>query len=179
MSLANERGLFLITEQNMADEVDIKTDVALIKKDVKQIEKYFGKFDAALETMAEMSKQVAVHGEVLKNTSEKLHDLDVLMAEHRQQDQKRAEYLTAKLEDYRSSSYADHQRLADESRLNRQERNAEIMSELHKMNGSLEKRLTSIDNRIKILENWKWYIMGAFLIIGIVATQVNWSILFG
>ena len=171
--------LYFLKEEFMAEEVDIKTDVALIKKDVKQIEKYFGKFDTALETMAEMSKQVAIHGEVLKNTSEKLHTLEDMMADHRKHEQTQMDLLASRLEQYRTSSYEDHQRLASESRANRKERNDEIMSELHKMNGALEKRLTSIDSRIKILENWKWYIMGAFLVLGIIGSQINWSILFG
>ena len=162
----------------MAEE-DIKTDVALIKKDIKTIEKYFSKFDLALDTMAEMSKQVAVHNEMLKNTAEKIHDLEDTMDEHRKQDQKRTEYLTAKLEDYRASSYADHQRLAEESRVNRKERNQEIMSELHKMNGSLEKRLTSLDERIKMLEQWKWYIMGLGAVLVFIAANVQWSALLG
>lgn len=157
----------------------LQTDVALIKKDIKQIEKYFDKFDAALETMAEMSKQVAVHGEVLKNTAEKLHDLDQRMDEHRKEDQKRTELLSNKLEAYRQSSYNDHARLAEESKQNRKERNEEIMQELHKMNGSLDKRLTQLDNRIKILEQWKWYMMGLGAAMVFIAAQMPWSTFIG
>lgn len=164
----------------MAEELsELKTDVALIKKDVKQIERFFGKFESALDTMAEMSKQVAVQGEVLKNTSDKLHDLEERMSEHRNEDKQRTEILTNRLEAYRKSSYDDHQRLANESRENRKERNEEIMSELHKMNGALDKRLTKLDERINILENWKWYMMGISAILVFIAANMQWSALFG
>lgn len=163
----------------MPEVSGLQTDVALIKKDIKQIEKYFDKFDTALETMADMSKQVAIHGEVLKNTAEKLHDLDEKLVEHRKEDQKRTEFLSSKLELYRESSYNDHARLAEESKQNRKERNEEIMTELHKMNGSLEKRLTQLDNRIKILEQWKWYMMGLGAAVVFIAAQMPWNAFFG
>lgn len=163
----------------MAEELsDLKTDVALIKKDVKTIEKFFNKFDSALTTMSEVSTQVAVHGEILKNTAEKLNDLETRMEEHRDEDIKRTEILSDRLEQYRASSYADHQRLADESKQNRKERNEEIMKELHKMNGSLDARLTKLDDRIKMLEQWKWYIMGLGAVLVFIAGNIHWAGLF-
>jgi len=154
---------------------NLKTDVALIQKDIKQIERFFSKFDTALETMADMSQKVAVQGEILKNTVEKLEDLDERMSEHRQEDIARANSISSRLEEYRSSSRDDHARLAAESAQNRALRNKEIMDELHKMNGSLEKKLTILDDRIKILEQWKWYIMGLGAVVVFVLANIPWS----
>lgn len=163
----------------MAEVNELQTDVALIKKDIKQIEKFFNKFDAALDTMSEMSKQVAVQGQVLVNTSEKLHDLEQRVEEHRKEDKARTEFLTEKLEEYRSSSRNDHARLAEDSKQNRKERNEEIMQELSKLNDSLDKRLTILDNRIKILEQWKWYIMGLGGAVVFIVSEMQWPSFFG
>lgn len=161
------------------DENNLKTDVALIKKDIKQIERFFSKFDAALETMADMSRKVAVQGEILKNTAEKLEDLEERIQEHKKEDIARAAMISERLEEYRKSSHDDHARLAADSAANRKMRNEEIMSELHKMNGSLENKLTKLDDRIKILEQWKWYIMGLGAVLVFIAANIHWANLFG
>ena len=161
------------------DLSELKTDIALIKKDVKQIEKFFAKFDTALETMSEVSQRVAVHGEILKNTASKIEDIEERIDEHRIEDIKRAENISTRLEEYRRSSKEDHQRLSDANAANRKERNEEIMKELHKMNGSLDRRLNELEQRASVLENWKWYMMGLGVAVVLVASQIQWSSLFG
>ena len=127
----------------MADkDTSLNTDVELIKKDIKQIERFFGKFDSALEAMTEVSQKVAVQGEILKNTAEKLEDLEERIAEHKEEDKARTEVLHRRLEDHRTSSRKDHEKLAAETRVDRKQRNEEIMLQLGKMNGAIEVRLT-------------------------------------
>lgn len=169
----------LITEPSMSNEnneqQNLRTDVALIKKDIKLIERFFSKFDTALETMSEMSQKVAVQGEILKNTVEKLEDLDERMTEHRQEDIERNNIVGDRLEEYRASSRDDHARLAAESAQNRLERNKEIMGELNKMNTSIDNRLTKLDDRIKMLEQWKWYIMGLGAVVIFILANIPWD----
>ena len=163
----------------MSDDLsELKTDLALIQKDVKQIEKFFTKFDAALEAMAEVSQKVAVHGEILKNTAEKLENLEERIEQHRLEDIKRSDVISNRLEEYRKSSKDDHQRLSDQNAINRKERNEEIMKELHKMNGSLDKRLNSLEQKTGQLENWKWYIGGIGVAVVLIASQIHWGSLF-
>ena len=163
----------------MAEDLsELKTDIALIKKDVKQIERFFAKFDAALETMSEVSQKVAVQGEILKNTASKLEDLEERIDEHRLEDIKRNDVISDRLEEYRKSARDDHQRLSDQNAVNRKERNEEIMKELHKMNGSLDKRLNSLEEKTGQLENWKWYIGGIGVVVVLIASQIQWGALF-
>lgn len=157
------------------EQQNLRTDVALIKKDIKLIERFFSKFDAALETMGDMSKRVAVQGEILKNTVDKLEDLDERMSDHRQEDIDRNNAIGDRLEEYRTSSREDHTRLAEESARNRVERNKEIMSELNKMNSNIDNRLTNLDERIKMLEQWKWYIMGLGAVIIFILANIPWE----
>jgi DNA repair exonuclease SbcCD ATPase subunit len=159
-------------------DVNLKTDVALIQKDLKQIERFFTKFDAALTAMADMSQKVAVQGEILKNTAEKLQSLELKMAEHKADDIARAELLGERLEETRKSAYNDHEKLAKENQQNRKERNEEIMTQLARMNGSLDARLEKLDDRIKTLEHWKWYIMGLGAIVTLIAVNIKWTGLF-
>ena len=166
-------------ESVMAEQdVNLKTDVALIQKDLKQIERFFTKFDAALTAMADMSQKVAVQGEILKNTAEKLQSLELKMSEHKADDIARAQLLGERLEETRKAAYNDHEKLAKESQQNRKERNEEIMTQLAKMNGSLDARLEKVDERIKTLEYWKWYMMGIGAIVLAIAANIKWSGLF-
>ena len=159
-------------------ESNLKTDVALIQKDLKQIERFFTKFDIALVAMADVATKVAIQGEILKNTTEKLASLESKMIEHKQEDIERNKALSQKLDENRKSAYADHERLAKESAENRKERNEEIMVQLAKMNGALDKKMTSMDDRIKLLEQWKWYIMGLGAAVIAIAANIQWNTLF-
>lgn len=159
-------------------DINLKTDVALIQKDLKQIERFFAKFDTALEAMSDMSQKVAVQGEILKNTTEKLQSLEIKITEHKQDDIARTKMLSDRLEEHRKSAYADHERLAKDSAANRKERNEEIMTQLSKMNGALDAKLTKLDDRITMLEQWKWWIMGLGAVIVFVAANIKWTGLF-
>tara|TARA_R110000868_G_scaffold125206_2_gene330838 strand:+ start:90 stop:584 length:495 start_codon:yes stop_codon:yes gene_type:complete len=159
-------------------ESNLKTDVALIQKDLKQIERFFTKFDTALIAMADVATKVAIQGEILKNTTEKLQSLEAKITEHKTEDLARNKAFNDKLDEHRKSAYSDHEKLAAESAANRKERNEEIMTQLAKMNGQLDKRLLTIDERVKTLEQWKWYIMGLGAVITFVAANIKWSGLF-
>tara|TARA_B110000902_G_scaffold234316_1_gene278816 strand:+ start:2172 stop:2645 length:474 start_codon:yes stop_codon:yes gene_type:complete len=141
-------------------DINLTTDVALIKKDLKQIERFFGRFDTALDTMNSISKAVAVQDEAAKAVSAKIDYMERRMGEHKEEDVLRFQAIGVRLEEMRESAYADHQRVAKETNQNRKERNEEIMLQLGKMNGALDLRLSKIDDRIKLLEQWKWYIAG-------------------
>jgi hypothetical protein len=52
------------------------------------------------------------------------------------------------------------------------------MSQLSKMNGSLDARLEKLDDRIKTLEHWKWYIMGLGAVVIFIAANIKWTGLF-
>ena len=162
----------------LEQDLNLKTDVALIQKDLKQIERFFAKFDSALNSMSELSKHVAVQGEILKSQAEKLQSLEMKITEHKLDDIERSKMLSERLEEHRKSAYADHERLAVESQLNRKERNEEIMTQLAKMNGSLDAKLTKLDDRITMLEQWKWWIMGLGAVITFIAANIRWSGLF-
>ena len=87
--------------------------------------------------------------------------------------------MTDRLEQYRISSKEDHQRLSDQNALNRAERNREIMEALAKLNGSLDQRIKDQENRIKGLENWKYYMMGIGAVVIFIAMRIQWPSLFG
>lgn len=156
----------------MATEQNLKTDIELIKKDIKQIERFFDKVDDVVSAMSEQTKSLAVQQQIIEHFSSKLEDIEERMLEHKKEDVKRTEELHRRLEQYRKSSKEDHKRLADESAANRILRNQEIMEELDKLNGNLERRITKIETkietqneRLRMVENLKWWALGAIAVI--------------
>lgn len=152
----------------MSTENDLKTDIALIKKDVKQIERFFDKVDSVMTEMSDMTKSLAVQQQIIEHFSSKLEDLEEKIEEHKQEDIKRTEVLHKRLEEYRRASKEDHKRLADDSATNRKVRNQEIMTELAKLNGNLESRMDDLkrstqdqEDRLRNIEKAKWWLIGA------------------
>lgn len=152
----------------MSNENDLKTDIALIKKDVKQIERFFDKVDSVMTEMSDVSKSLAVQQQILEHFSSKMEEMEEKIEEHKAEDIKRTEVLHKRLEEYRKSAHDDHKRLADENAENRRVRNKEIMEELGKLNGNLEARMDDLkrstedqENRLRKIENLKWWLIGA------------------
>ena len=154
------------------------TDIALIKRDIKQIEKFFAKVELAMESLQDMSKTAAVQDETLKNTKEHIESLDDLMERHRKEDEKRAELIATRLEEYRKSTREDHQRLADHSARNRTKRNEEIMEALNEMALKMDKQMAEHNKRINVLENWKYYMMGVGAVIAVLIAKISWPEIF-
>lgn len=171
----------------MADELNhLKVDLALIKKDIRQIEKFFDKVDESVATMSEISKQLAVQHQVTQNLydkmeflSTKIDDLDTVVDDHRKEDVERTRILGKRLEEYRSSSRDDHTRLADDNAEERIRRHKEIMKEIRDMTESLTEKIEKQEQRVSKLENWKYYTMGIAAILVLVLTKFDLIKIFG
>ena len=157
----------------------VKTDVALIKKDIKQIEKFFSKYEYILEKSTERDKRVAVQHEILNNVADKIEALDSKIEASKFETAKDLAIVHDRLEQYRSSSRDDHQRLSDNNARHRTERNAEIMEALGKLNGNLDKRISEIEGRVSTLNQWKWYVMGIGAVLLLIATKLDFTKIIG
>lgn len=156
-----------------------ETDVRLIQNDIKQIQKFFSKVEASIDQMAELSKVTAVQNEVLEFTKAKLEDVEKLCEDTRRTDEMRMNVLSERLEEYRRSSRADHERLASHNAEKRAINNKEIIDKLESLEKSIHGRLNNQSKKINSLENWKYYMMGMGAVVLILVARVNWPGLFG
>mgnify|MGYP000132408286 CR=1 FL=1 len=145
----------------MADELNaVKTDVALIKKDINQIGRFFDRVDNAVDAMAGIQKTLAVQNQIIMNFNDKLEDQAELIEENKRLDKERSAVLGDRMEVYRKSSKEDHQRIHDQNQLHRKERNEEIIKELKSIDNRFSERLTIIETKLASVERWKYYMMG-------------------
>lgn len=157
----------------------VKTDIALIKSDIKQINKFFGRVETSLEIVSQLQQQVAVQAETLKNQGDKLNDVEDICTSYKKEETLRLNVLSDRLEEYRRMAREDHTRLTDANNEKRASANKEILEKLDQMEKSLHDRITQQTKRINALENWRYYMMGVGAVLLFLVAKLNWPQLFG
>lgn len=151
MGLVNSKAL-LITRGVMTDnEVNtLKTDVALIKKDIRQIERVFDKVDDAVSDMSELHKLAAVQEAILESAERRLAMLEENITKQTEEELEYRKELRKSLEDMKNQTIEE-----------RDNRHKEVLDSIKTMHTTLASKLDNQDKRIRALENWRWYILGA------------------
>jgi DNA anti-recombination protein RmuC len=163
----------------LSKDTNWETDIALIKSDIRQIQKFFTRVEDSMDMMVDLSKNVAVQSEVLEYTKEKLNEVEKLCEDTRRTDEIRLTVLNDRLEEYRRSSKEDHQKLADHNANKRHNANKEILDRLDSMERSIHTRINEQQKKINNLENWRYYMMGVGAVVVVLLARVNWPELFG
>jgi F0F1-type ATP synthase membrane subunit b/b' len=128
----------------------LKTDVALIKKDIKQIEKVFEKVDHAVGDMAELHKIAAVQETILENAERRIENLEDTFIKHTEEELAHRKELNKTLTD-----------MKEDAQIQRERRHKEVLQSINDMNTTVSSKLDVQDRRIRALENWRWWILGA------------------
>ena len=128
----------------------LKTDVALIKKDIKQIERVFNKVDDAVGDMSELHKIAAVQEKILENTERRIENLEDSFIKHADEEAIHRKELRETITDMR-----------EDAQIQRERRHKEVLESIKTMNETITKKLDGQDLRIQALENWRWWILGA------------------
>lgn len=140
----------------------LKTDVALIKKDIKQIDRVFSKVDTAIEEMSELHKIAAVQETILENTERRLTSLEDNFVKHGEEELQFRKDLNKSLEEMKNDAQKQRER-----------RHREILEMLQQMSTNLDTKLEVQDKRIRALENWRWWILGASAALVFILTRYN------
>jgi len=124
----------------------VKTDVEILKKDVSNIQGLLGKLDTAIDKIADatngISRILAVHESKLEETN-----ADLLEAQSRSE----------------KSDELLHQRIKEKDQEQKeiaQENHDALMDFLKDHDDRSAISLEEIYNRIRVLEQWKWVIVG-------------------
>ena len=146
----------------------LKTDIALIQKDVKQIERVFTKVDNAVEQMSEILKTIAVQENILENNEKRVTSLEETIKRHNEEEEQFRKEFTRKLDDMKETSQKERER-----------HHRELLDSIENLNKSLNDKLSQQDKRIQSLENWRWYILGIGAVILFIINKLPWSTFFG
>ena len=140
----------------------LKTDVALIKKDIKQIERVFDRVDHAVDDMAELHKVAAVQETILENAERRIENLEDTLIKHAEEETEYRKELSKTLTDMR-----------EDAQVQRERRHKEVMQSIKDMHKIVSDKLDKQDKRIQALENWRWWILGAAAALVFILTRYN------
>lgn len=145
----------------------LKTDVALIQKDVKQIERVFKKVDDAVGQMSEILKTMAVQDMVLENTERRVFSIEESFKKNNVDEEAFRKELNLKIEDMKETANRDRDR-----------RHRELLESIENLNRNMGEKLDKQDKRIQMLENWRWYILGIGIVIIFILNKIPVTTLF-
>jgi len=146
----------------------VKTDVALIKRDITQISHVYKKVDDTLEQMSEIAKTLAVQEKILENDARRIAILEENLVKHNQDEVEFRKELAKRLDD-----------MTTKAEIEREKRHKQMMEAFDKMSSSVNKRLDDQDKRITTLENWKWYAAGVAAVLVLIVNKFPWAMFFG
>lgn len=146
----------------------LETDIALIKRDISQIEKVFKKVDDAISQMSEILKDLAVQGNVLENNEKRLETLEKKIILHAEEEKSMREEFKQEIKEIKHGNDED-----------REKRHREILNKITDMHQDINAKLEKQDNRIQTLENWRWYLIGAAAAATLIIFTIPWPAFFG
>jgi chromosome segregation ATPase len=146
----------------------IKTDVAVIKRDITQISQVYKKVDDTLEQISEISKSLAVQEKTLENDARRITLLEENLVKHNNDEAEFRKELSKRLDDMATKIEAD-----------RDARHKQMMDAIEKMSDTLNAKLEEQDKRIASLEGWRWYAAGITAVIVLIISKIPWTSLFG
>jgi chromosome segregation ATPase len=161
----------------VSDELNhVKTDIALIKNDIKQIERFFDKVDEAMEQMVSISQDIAVQQNVLETFESKLNTLEnkidtqarinveARFAFKEELDEHKYRFKEAMTTGMKEAQEA-HQDYNLKQREWMEERSDRTLTAINTLTKELNMKLDDQDKRIRNLENLKWWLLGAVAVV--------------
>ena len=161
----------------MSDELNhVKTDIALIKNDIKQIERFFDKVDEAMEQMVSLAQDIAVQQKVLETFETKLDtmegkldaqariNIEARFAFKEELDDHKYRFKEAMTNGMKEAQQA-HQDYNLKQREWMEERSDRTLTAINTLTKELNMKLDDQDKRIRNLENLKWWLLGAVAVV--------------
>lgn len=161
----------------MSDELNsVKTDIALIKNDIKQIERFFDKVDEAMEQMVSLAQDIAVQQKVLETFETKLDtmeskldaqsriNVEARFAFKEELDEHKYRFKEAMTNGMKDAQEA-HQQYNLKQREWMEERSDRTLTAINTLTKELNMKIDEQDQRIRALENLKWWVLGAAAVI--------------
>lgn len=161
----------------MSDELNhVKTDIALIKNDIKQIERFFDKVDEAMEQMVSISQDIAVQQNVLETFESKLNtvenkidtqariNVESRFAFKEELDEHKYRFKEAMSDGMKDAQDA-HQQYNLKQREWMEERSERTLTAINTLTKELNIKIDEQDKRIRNLENLKWWLLGAVAVV--------------
>lgn len=168
------------TQMPKSNEInEIKTDIALIKKDIFQITQMYKKIDNTLDQLTVITKTLAVQEKTLENDSRRISTLE-------ENDSRRIDTLeenflsfTRDRSDFRKDLHKKLEEMTVKMDLDRDNKHKQMLSVIDALSATVNKKIEDHEKRITSLEGWKWYVAGIAAVVIIIFNKIPWATIFG
>lgn len=151
----------------MPEEQDsLATEIALIKRDIRNLEILNNKLDIVTKEMNELSKLIAMQAQLQEVQERKIHSLHTSQTNEENEEKNFRSELRNRIEKLKDATVSDREEI--------RKLLTETLKELTEVQKKENDRLIQ---RITALENWKWWIMGMGVVIASIVSYI-WKTLF-
>ena len=131
--------------------MSVETEIALLKREVDDMKGIHARLDTAIEKIADVSSS-----------------LHTIMAVHEEKLIRQEEALDGQETEFKENIQELHTRIS-----NNAEKSAQRMNVMEtKMLAELQKISVELNNRVGILEKWRWVIIGGSIVCGFIITKL-------
>jgi DNA repair exonuclease SbcCD ATPase subunit len=157
---------------------ELKTDIALIKKDISQIEKMMGRLDSSIDKINGISKVLAIQERVVENHEKRLNDIDEKISLHHKEEEEFRKHLQMQLNSIGESNRKYIEEIKSINSAEREKRHKEVMESIETLRKELKEKNREQDTRLSKLEQWKWWVMGIAAAVTSIGSLL-WKTFFG
>ena len=131
--------------------MSVETEIALLKREVDDMKGIHARLDTAIEKIADVSSS-----------------LHTIMAVHEEKLMRQEEALDGQETEFKENIQELHTRIS-----NNADKTAQRMKDMEtKMLAELQKISVELNNRVGILEKWRWVIIGGSIVCGFIITKL-------
>lgn len=157
---------------------DLKTDIALIKKDISQIEKILGKLDSSIEKITYISKTLAIQERIVESHEKRLDEIDEKLSRHHKEEEEFRRHLQKQFDDLNDANRRYIEEIKTANSAERETRHKEMMASIAALKEDLRNKNKEQDIRLSNLEQWRWWLGGIGVTIVTIGT-LAWRTFFG
>jgi DNA repair exonuclease SbcCD ATPase subunit len=169
----------------MNNDNDIKTDIALIKKDISQIEKMLMRLDTAIEKFEETNQKLFALETTMKLMEQKLINAQEDASLRRREAESSVREIKQQMTSMGISSEESLNNKMDrifselkEMRISTSKSFTGVAEEMKKQKKDILETIKSVEARVTKLEQWKWWIMGIAAAVMTLGSML-WKTIFG
>lgn len=140
----------------MVDQ-DLQTEIALVKRDINQLNQVIGKLDVTIEKLSDIATSI---------------NRMLAVQETRVDSQEKSLGQNVEIIHDRITQHRDEVSVEIEKSHNK------IMSEIKKLRDDQQEHHRQMNDRLNKLEQWRWTVVGGAVVIGFLASKLPWDVLF-
>lgn len=127
------------------NEVELKTDIELVKRDVTSMQSMMSKLDTAIDKIADVSNGIS---KILAVHDQAIDTLRVSVEERKRLSEKEVELLHKRITE-----------MKDENTEGRKANHAELLAAIKDMDKTNQSEINALSERVALLEKWKWAVV--------------------